>query len=192
MNPATLRAILAHAAEHPATLGTSRLICVDGPAGSGKTTLGDALAQAASYGDPDAVVVLHMDDFYEGWEGLTRGIADRLLRSLIAPLARGRAARVATWDWHAAAWGPEVTVAPAPLIVLEGVGSGALAYAESITTLVWVDAPHEERMARGVARDGASFAAHWESWAVQERDLFAVERTRERAHLYIDGLGNLA
>ena len=122
MNPATLHAILEHAAAHPATLGTSRLICVDGPAGSGKTTLGDALAEAASYGGPGSVVLLHMDDFYEGWDGLTRGIADRLLRSLIAPLSRGRAATVATWDWHAATWGPEVTVAPAPLMVLEGVG----------------------------------------------------------------------
>lgn len=187
MNPATLRAILDHAAGRPATLGTSRLICVDGPAGSGKTTLGDALAAFAA----GEVAILHMDDFYEGWNGLTRGVAERLLDSLIAPLARGRSARVATWDWHASAWGPEISIAPRPLIVLEGVGSGSLAYAESITTLVWVDAPHEDRMARGLARDGEAFAVHWESWAAQERDLFALEHTRDRAHLYVDSLGNL-
>ena len=29
----------------PATLGAGRLVCVDGPAGSGKTTLGAALAE---------------------------------------------------------------------------------------------------------------------------------------------------
>ena len=34
--------------EKPPTLGSTRLVCVDGRAGSGKTTLGRALAEAAS------------------------------------------------------------------------------------------------------------------------------------------------
>ncbi|MBJ7451459.1 MAG: uridine kinase, partial [Blastococcus sp.] len=44
-------------------LGGTRLVCVDGPAGSGKTTFAGRLA--AALGD-DAELV-HMDDLYAGW-----------------------------------------------------------------------------------------------------------------------------
>ena len=37
--------MLALAASRPPTLGAGRLVCVDGPAGSGKTTLARALAR---------------------------------------------------------------------------------------------------------------------------------------------------
>ena len=71
--------------------------------------------------------------------------------------------------------------------MLEGVGSGASRFAELVTVLVWVEAPHDLRMQRGLARDGDAFAPHWEQWAVDEAELFARERTRERADLVVDG-----
>ena len=46
----------------PAKLGRTRLVCIDGPAGAGKTTFAARLADALV---PDAVV-LHMDDLYDG------------------------------------------------------------------------------------------------------------------------------
>ena len=49
----------------PPTLGTGRLVCVDGPAGSGKTTVAAALADVV----PDAHVV-HCDELLEGWPSL--------------------------------------------------------------------------------------------------------------------------
>ena len=56
--------VVALALARPPTLGDGRLVCVDGPAGSGKTTL--AAGIAARTGAP----VLHMDDLYPGWSGL--------------------------------------------------------------------------------------------------------------------------
>ena len=50
----------------PPTLGAGRLVCIDGPAGSGKTTLAAAVADARRAG----ARVVHMDDLYEGWSGL--------------------------------------------------------------------------------------------------------------------------
>ena len=54
---ATVAAVLAHAAAQPPLLGEGRLVCVDGPAGSGKTTLAAAVAEAtgarrAAHGRP--------------------------------------------------------------------------------------------------------------------------------------------
>src|SRR3954470_4747220 len=43
--------------------GGTRLVCVDGPAGSGKTTLARRLAGALG----PAAHLLHMDDLFAGW-----------------------------------------------------------------------------------------------------------------------------
>lgn len=164
------------------TLGSGRLLCVDGPAGSGKTTLAAGVREHR----PTARV-LHMDDLYAGWGGLPR--VDVQLATLLHPLARGRAGRYRRWDWHSDAWAEEVLVEPCPLLVLEGVGSGSRVTEGLATVLVWVEAPHDLRMQRGLARDGDAFAPHWERWAESERTHFAAHRTRERADLLVDGRG---
>jgi vacuolar-type H+-ATPase catalytic subunit A/Vma1 len=171
--------VLALAGSRPATLGTGRLVCVDGPAGSGKTTLAEEIASLS-----DAPVV-HMDDLFEGWDGLPR-IGDQL-ETLLPPLADGRPGSYRRWDWPANAWAETVVVPPAPLLVLEGVGSGALRHAALVTVLAWVEVPYDLRMARGLERGGIGVAEHWRQWAVDEQDLFARERTRERADVVLDG-----
>jgi hypothetical protein len=161
------------------TLGRGRLICVDGPAGSGKTTLADELAELAG------AAVLHMDDMFEGWDGLP-GITGQL-KSLLRPLAAGRAGSYRRWDWPGNAWAETILVPPAPLLVLEGVGSGAHDQADLITVLAWVEVPYDLRMARGLERGGVGVAENWRQWAIAEQELFARERTRERADLLLDG-----
>ena len=180
MSAAVPEDLLDLAFEEPATLGTGRLICLDGPAGSGKSTLADALAAL----DPLARVV-HMDDLYPGWDGLPR--VEEQLADLLRPLAAARAGTYRRFDWLAGEFAETVTVGPAPLLVLEGVGSGAATYAELCTLLVWVEAPAELRMKRGLDRDGDAFAAQWEQWARDEEVLFAREQTRERADVAVDG-----
>ena len=171
--------VLSLARSRLATLGTGRLICVDGPAGSGKTTLAEEVASLS--GAP----VIHMDDLFEGWDGLPR-ITDQL-GTLLKPLAEGWPGSYRRWDWPGDAWAETVVVPTAPILVLEGVGSGALAYAALITVLAWVEVPYDLRMARGLERGGIGVAENWKQWAVDEQDLFARERTRERADVVLDG-----
>jgi uridine kinase len=166
----------------PATLGEGRLLCIDGPAGSGKTTLAGAVAAL----EPHARVV-HMDDLYDGWDGLPR-VGDQL-DTLLGPLASGRPGRYRRYDWSAGGWAESVTVAPVPLLVVEGVGSGSRAHAGLVTVLAWVEAPDDLRLRRGLERDGGALRAHWEQWMVDERRHFAREGTRERADLVVDGGG---
>ncbi len=164
----------------PPTLGGGRLVCVDGPAGSGKTTWADAILRR----EPTAVVV-HMDDLFEGWDGLPT--ADVQLTTLLPPLAEGRVGSYRRWDWHGSRWAELVEVEPTPLLVLEGVGSGSQLAEPFATVLVWVEAPRDLRMRRGIERDGEAFAPYWEAWAAAEAEHFARHRTRERAHLLLDG-----
>jgi uridine kinase len=176
------------------TLGTGQLLSVDGPAGSGKSTLARAVAgafddrQRAARREGTATV-LHMDDLFEGWSGLAT--VDAQLDSVLRPLAAGRAGHYRRYDWLEDSWAETVLVPPCPLLVVEGVGSGAARFDHLRSLLVWIEAPHDERLRRGVERDGEAFAPHWEQWAADEEELFARERTRERADLHVDGTASL-
>ncbi len=165
-----------------ATLGRGRLVSIDGPAGAGKTTLADEVAALAP-----GTVVIHMDDLYEGWDGLPQ--VGRQLAGLLRPLADRLPGSYRRYDWHAEAFAETVTVEPTDLLVLEGVGSGCRMHDDLIGVLVWVEAPYDLRMRRGIERDGEAFAARWKAWAEAEDVLFAHHHTRQRADLVVDGSG---
>ncbi len=165
--------------ERPPTLGRGRLVCIDGPSGSGKTTLAREIAEASG------ATVVHMDHLYEGWDGLPRIQAqlDRLLR----PLARNRPGSYRRWDWYAGRWAEVMTIEPAPLLVLEGVGSGSRGHARLITVLTWVEVDPPLRLERALQRDGSELDEQLHRWAQAEERHFAQEQTRARADLVVDG-----
>ena len=158
------------------TLGGGRLLCLDGPSGAGKTTLAAAVARLAT----DAHVV-HMDDLYDGWEGLPR--VDEQLGTLLRPLAAGSPGHYRRFDWHLGAYAETVEVTPGPLLVLEGVGAWSPSFADLVTLLVWVDAPAEVRLARAISRDGAGLADRLRQWAADEQEHFIRTGVRDRADL---------
>jgi predicted acetyltransferase len=155
--------------------GGTVVIAVDGPSGSGKTTFAARLAAALGN-----VPTVHLDDVHPGWDGLDAAVP-RLVEGLLRPLAEGRPAAVRCWDWDRDTDGEQRPVPPAPLLVVEGVGSGARACARYLSLLVWLDGPEPVRRAVALARDGAGYAPHWERWAAQERVHFAREGTADRA-----------
>lgn len=172
-------------ADRPATLGRGRLLCVDGPAGSGKTTLGRACA--AAYAGAGTARLVHMDDLYDGWSGL--GSVAEQLTTLLRPLAAGEPGHYRRYDWHAGAFAETVRVPPVDLLVVEGVGSGSRPVADLCTLLVWVTAPSGLRLARGLERDGEHLRQEWERWRQDEEAHFAADGTPARADLVVDGTG---
>lgn len=162
----------------PATLGPGRLVCIDGPAGSGKTTLAGAVAQAV----PGSQVV-QCDDLLHGWQGLP-GLA-ATVADLLAPLARGEVGSWRRWDWHADDWAEAHQVSPGGLLVIEGVGSWSPAIADLVGVLVWVEAESDLRLQRGIARDGEPMRARWLQWRIDEDALFAAHDTRDHADLVV-------
>jgi uridine kinase len=175
-----VRAVSDAVPRHPPTT----IVGVDGPSGSGKTTLAERLRAALA---PDlAVAVLHMDDLYPGWDGLTDGVPN-LLRWVLEPLAAGRPAGYRRFDWVADSFAVWHDLPPVKVLIVEGVGSGAAAVAPLLDLLWWIEAPQPVRFERGIARDGEAYRPNWERWAVQERSMFARDRTRERADVRLDG-----
>jgi uridine kinase len=169
------REVLEHALSRPPTLGPGRLVCIDGLAGAGKTSLARGIAAVGR------AQVVHTDDLLEGWAGLP-GLGttiDRLLR----PLASGEPSSWTRWDWHASSWAESHPLTPGGLLVIEGVGSAPARVDDLVTTLAWVEAPRAERLRRGLARDGEQMRPQWERWLDDEAALHALERTRDRADL---------
>ena len=156
----------------PIRCGDTRLVCLDGPSGAGKTRLAAALA--AELGDPPVVA---MDELYLGWDGLAAGVA-RLRDEVVKPLAARQPVEYRRWDWARDTYGERRDLGVPPLLVVEGVGAGAT---PGVALLIWLDAPEEVRHRRAMDRDGAGYAPHWTRWAAQERAHFAADRTAERA-----------
>ncbi|HEY0119806.1 MAG TPA: uridine kinase [Cellulomonas sp.] len=175
----------------PPRLGPVGMVALDGPAGSGKTTLAAAVAGALA-GRGVAAAVLHLDDLYEGWTGLEGSLWPRLSAQVLEPLRRGRPGRYQRYDWGAGGFDGWVDLPVPRVLVLEGCGSARRAADPSVVLRVWVQAPPDVRLARGLARDGEAARPHWLRWMADEAAHFARERTAERADVRLDGFGRMS
>ncbi|GAB2694811.1 uridine kinase family protein [Kitasatospora kifunensis] len=175
-----LAALADHLRALPPSCGAVRLVAVDGHAGSGKTTFADRLSRALG-GAP----VVHLDDLathqeFFGWTG-------RLRDWVLKPLAQGDSARFEAYDWGARHFQGAREIAPAPVVLLEGVGAGRRAVRPALAALIWMELPAADANARGLRRDGPQLAAFWARWSSAENAHFAVDPSRPYADLLVDG-----
>lgn len=187
-------ALLAVARRRGALAGTTTVLAVDGPSGAGKTVLAERLATAiadlAVAPGEEGPTVLHMDDLYPGWDGLASAVP-LLVDSVLRPLAQQRRAAYRRYDWPTGSYAETHEVPPGGWLIVEGVGSGATSAAPYLSALAWVQAPRDERLRRGLARDGAAYRPYWERWARQEAALFTTQRTAQRADVVLDTGGGI-
>ena len=162
--------------------GGVRIVGVDGPSGSGKSTLARRLATRV-----EGAVVVRIDDFV-AWDDLTEWWP-RFDAHVLGPLLAGRVARYQVRDWIHDEFGRSLrgwkTTGPAPLVVLEGVTCTRAAAARALTYAVWVEAPDEVRIERGLRRDGADHRDVWRRWFAMERAFFVPDGTAARADLRV-------
>ncbi len=133
------------------------VVTIDGYSGAGKSTLAAAIARLVN-----GWQVLHLDDWYPGWDGLAEG-AD-IARRIAADLREGRASSYEAWDWDKGTTGATIRVPLVPTIIE---GCGAIEAEADIA--IWIADPGEdERRSRALARDGQTYAPHWRRWADQD------------------------
>jgi uridine kinase len=180
----TFEDLAAEIGKLPPRLGDVRLVAVDGPSGAGKSSFADRLG--AALGAP----VVHTDDLLDGWDDQFTFWA-RLESSVLEPLRNGRPASYRRYLWHRGEFGgkPRV-VAPAEVVLVEGVSSARRVIRPELSLAVFVCAPPDLRLARALARDGGhevAFRAYLERWRLAEDRHFAEDDTAAHADLLVDG-----
>lgn len=175
--PDVVAEITALLAAVPAPARGPLVVAIDGRSGTGKTDLAELLA-----GRTGAVVV-HMDDLYPGWDGLAAAV--ELLGEVLGDLRTGEPATHPVWDWAAGDYTAHVALPQQGVVVVEGVGSGC---ARPVDLLVELVADPAVRRDRALARDGETFAAHWDDWAAQEAELFSRNPLRPDVRFVSDSV----
>ncbi|WP_261647152.1 AAA family ATPase [Curtobacterium sp. C2H10] len=165
---------LAAAAAGVATAsGTRLVVLVDGRSGTGKTTLGDSLAERLG------AQVVHLDDVYPGWDGL-QAAAEAVVTDVL-----GERSGYRRWDWATSRPAEWAAVDPGQPIVVEGCGALSRDSAPLASLRVWLEADDDTRWERAIGRDGESFAREWDRWAAQEAAFIAAERPTELADVVL-------
>ncbi|MCA2220331.1 uridine kinase family protein [Nonomuraea aurantiaca] len=157
--------------------GPVRLVAVDGPAGSGKTTYAGELA--AELG----CQVVHSDDFPVPWDEGPGGWFDALDTQVLRPLQRGLPGAFRRYDWVRGEYTDLITVPAAPVLIIEGVGTARRSAAHLLAFTIWVEAPEEVRLRRVIERDGPELEPRWRVWFATEQEWFDADDTRGRADL---------
>lgn len=169
-----------HAA--PSTIGDTRVITIDGPAGSGKTTL----ARILNAGLEDSTVI-HMDDLYEGWDStLTSQLSQKIFTIFDSSIQSGLIT-YRPYDWISQSHGSEVSYPLPRFVILEGVGSGQRIVRPFVSFSIWIWAPKDIRLQRGLERDGEHLKSEWLNFQLLEDQHFAQEQTQGAADYCLNG-----
>ena len=174
------------------------LVGIDGLGGSGKSVLAKEIRQELEKKGVLADIV-HHDDFYLPSGSRSLQPADlkpiggdfdwgRFSEQILKPLKSGLSAKYRRYDWPSDRLAEEREVQPRGVILIEGVYSTRTELREFYDFLIWVDCPAEERLRRGLARDGESMRSIWTTeWIPAEDQYYKEQRPDTFAHLIVDG-----
>ena len=157
----------------------SPIIAIDGPAGAGKTTLAHEIYLALSL--QMSVNVFHMDDLYDGWANALADDLTQFLQYLSAQHQSQEPAKLSRYNWATSSFDPPEVIAPADLLILEGVGSGDKSLQDQFAALIWIDIDPEIGVQRVIHRDGPGVRIQMQKWLGAQQQYFSQHSTREKA-----------
>ena len=139
---------VAASAARRAPVNGIRIVGVGGRSRAGKTVLASQLSILM------AAPIIEIDDFV--WWDCFSGWWARFDEQVLSPLLAGQDATVQArdWtDWYGSTLGGWKTQRWSPTVILEGVTCTGRDTIGRIAYAIWVEAPTEMRLARGMARD---------------------------------------
>jgi energy-coupling factor transporter ATP-binding protein EcfA2 len=166
------------------------IVLVDGRAGSGKSTFARLLQDQVFQETRQSPKIIHMDDLYPGWEGLTQGSL-YMVEQILKPLTQNTKAHWQRWDWANDKRGGSDPgngwrqFDGENLLIVEGCGSVTTQSAELAHLTIWIEAERQTRKQRFEARDRGVFSNFWASWSAQEDEFFQEHNSEQLCQLTV-------
>lgn len=161
------------------------IIAIDGPSGSGKSYFAKRLSNVLTNS-----FIVEMD-YFISWNSLDAGV-ERAIHQLFEPLLNPGKVRYHARDWAGDFFGDGLgewkDVPVRDYIIAEGIGSGRIEYSKYLNVLVWVEAPEDLCIKRGLERDSAVLLNHWETFKIKEKNFFKNDQTKTRSDYIVDGI----
>lgn len=176
---------------------TRRLIAVDGGGGAGKTTFANHLQKAI----PNSYIV-KVDDFYRPPQ-LRKPLLptaiinpnfdwERLRSSVIEAIKNDNNVTYQLYDFEKGSLSQKTVEVPRhATVIVEGVWSMQSAFINSYDYCIWLEAPSEIRLERGLLRDGEGLRQVWENEWIPIDD--AYKKSQEphmKAQCVVDSVGS--
>jgi uridine kinase len=163
--------------------GQTKIIVIDGPAGSGKTTLGKSLS-----GLLKNCPIIHMDEIYDGWENaLSPKTSQDLVEWIINPLLESRSIEFVKYDWYLEKRIEKVVINLPKVLIIEGVGSSSFEISKHASLKLWIEVNKETGINRVLTRDGQQIQEQMKKWQSQESKFFIENNSKENSDIWIDG-----
>lgn len=171
----------------PALCGETKIVTIDGPAGSGKTTLANELSVNLA-DSTSAMSVIHLDELYEGWNGaLDAKLFERIDSWILTPIRNGLNPKHLKFDWHQGKYSTWSEVPLTTIVIIEGVGSGHTSLRQFVSQAIWVEADEDLLLDRVVQRDGESIRDEMLIWKMRERAYFDSNEVKQAADIRVIG-----
>lgn len=158
----------------------TRIVAIDGPGGAGKSTLASQLSAVLNNAP-----IVHTDDF-ASWDN-PLDWWPRLINQVLNPLAINQETHYQRYDWTLEKLAEWHRLEPTDYLILEGVSASRKAFKPYLTYCIWVETPREERLRRGLERDGEAMRSQWEQWMRDEDAYIEREHPDETADVVVSG-----
>lgn len=195
---AAARLVISAAARWRAAQPGVLVLAIDGHGGAGKSTIAGTVAEATG------AALVHTDDFFRPASPAARGSGghagsavsapglagyydwQRIRQQALKPLRAGRGASFRRFAWErGSGLDGAVAVDPHPLVLLEGVFSGAAELSDLVDRSVLVETPEPVRLARLHTRVAPE---EWDDdWLAAELAYFRAARPPSSFDLIVSG-----
>ncbi len=153
------------------------LLAIDGPAGSGKTTLAAKLER--EYQLTTTVQVIHMDDLYNGWENALSEELTEKLSHIVQSHNSGKDFHLAKFNWASMKFDEGELMLATEVLILEGVGAAQKVVRDAGAMTYWIETPAEIGLQRVLDRDGHHLRDLMLKWQTHQDAHFQIDKTAE-------------
>ena len=166
------------------------VVLIDGRAGSGKSTLAATLSDLVFEVDRQSPKIIHMDDLYPGWQGLSAG-SIYLTEQILKPLSQIGKTNWQCWDWEKGTRGGRDegngwrSLEGDNLVIVEGCGSMTQNSKNFSNLAIWVESDMDQRNRRFIDRDNGKFADRWSAWSAHEDEFYQDAKSSSLADVTI-------